>query len=85
MQEWRLASTDQGIYNPYLKSNIINLGQITEEGSKMELASSFLKMFNKKGALLMKVKRSHNRPYKILLETNQPTSLLMALVDLASL
>ena len=49
----------------------------------MELASLFLKMFDRNGTLLMKVKRSHNRLYRILLETNQPTSLLTKLADLA--
>ena len=49
---------------------------MTEEGSKMELVGSFLKMFDKNGTLLMKIKRSHNRLYRILLETSQPISLL---------
>ena len=68
-------------YIPNLKSNIINLSQMTEDGSRVELAGSFLKMFDKNGTLLMKVKQSHNRLYRILLETSQSTSLLMKLVD----
>ena len=70
-------------YIPNLKCNIISLSQITEEGSKGNLAGSFLNMFDINGSLLMKVKRSHNRLYKILLETNQPTSLLTALANQA--
>ena len=47
----------------------------------MELASSSLKMFDRNGTLLMKVKQSHNRLYRIVLETSQPTSLLMKLAE----
>ena len=43
-------------YIPNLKINTISLGQMTEEGSRVELPDSFLKMFEKNGILLMKVK-----------------------------
>ena len=46
-------------YIPNLKSNIISLGQMTEEGNRVELAGSFLEMFDINGTLLMKIKRSH--------------------------
>ena len=70
LKERRSTFTDQGILYLTLKSNIISLGQMTEEGSIVELAGTFLRMFYRNGALLMKVKRSHNRQYKILLETS---------------
>ena len=68
-------------YIPNLKSNI-SLGQMTKEGSRVELAGSFLKMFDRKETL-MNVKWSHNHLYKILLETSQHISLLSALSNLA--
>ena len=52
-----------------------------EEGSRVELAGSFLMIFDRNGTLLMKVKRLHNSLYKILLETSQPTFLLTTLAN----
>ena len=70
-------------YIPKLESNIISLGQMTEVGNTVVLAGSYLKMWNSSGALLMKVKRTPNRLYKLLLEIGQPVCLMASLADLA--
>ena len=43
-------------YISNLKSNFVSLDQIMEEDSRVELVESLLKMFDRNGALLMKVK-----------------------------
>ena len=39
-----------------LKSNIISLGKMTEEGSGVKIVGLILKIYDQNGALLMKVK-----------------------------
>lgn len=58
----------QVYYIPSLRSNIISLGQLSEEGYKIMLSGEFLWIRDKKERLIMKVKRSFNRLYKIILE-----------------
>ena len=55
-------------YIPSLCNNIISLGQLSEEGDKITLNGDMLWVHDKQGKLLMKVKRSVNRLYKIILE-----------------
>ncbi|XP_076883685.1 uncharacterized protein LOC143532543 [Bidens hawaiensis] len=52
-------------YIPELKSNIISLGQATESGCDIRMKHDLLTMYDENGRLLMKVKRSKNRLYKI--------------------
>lgn len=59
-------------YIPSLCSNIIILSQIAEDGSEIVMANRFLKIYDRNGALLMKVRRTANRLYKIHLETCRP-------------
>lgn len=61
---------------PTLRNNIISLGQLSEEGSKVVLKGEYLWIYEKEGRLLMKVKRSKNRLYKIILEENKGLCLL---------
>lgn len=61
---------------PTLRSNIISLGQMSEQGNKVVLQGEFLWVHDNNERLLMKVKRSHNRLYQILLEESQNTCLL---------
>ena len=61
---------------PTLCNNIISLGQFSENGYKVVLSGSFLWVHDKQGRLLMKVKRSTNRLYKIVLESSKPTCLM---------
>lgn len=55
-------------YIPCLCNNIISLGQMSEEGNKVVMHGDLLWVYEKDGRALMKVKRSVNRLYKIMLE-----------------
>lgn len=61
---------------PSLCSNIISLGQLAETGDEILMKGSFLWVRDKTGRLLMKVKRSPNRLYKIILNEAKPKCLL---------
>lgn len=63
-------------YIPTLHSNIISLGQLSEEGNKIVMNGTHLWVYEKQGGLLMKVKRSSNRLYKLIIENVEPTCLL---------
>lgn len=63
-------------YIPSLCNNIISLGQLSEKGNSVILKGDFLWIRDSKGELVMKVKRSANRLYKIILENNDAMSLL---------
>ena len=51
-------------YIPTLRSNIISLGQLSEEGNRVVLNGESLWVYDSCGRLLMHVKRSTNRLYK---------------------
>lgn len=51
-------------YIPTLRNNIISLGQMSEEGSKVVLKGEFLWVYDEQERILKKVKRSSNRLYK---------------------
>ncbi|CAH9074982.1 unnamed protein product [Cuscuta epithymum] len=70
-------------YIPSLCSNIISLGQLSEDGNKIVLHGTFLWIHDRFGKLLMKVKRTQNRLYKVLLETTQPVCLTASTHDLS--
>lgn len=55
-------------YIPTLCSNIKSLGQLSEEGNKVVLNGNHLWVYEEQGNLLMKVKRSSNRLYKLLID-----------------
>lgn len=59
-------------YIPTLCNNILSLGQLSEDGRRVVMEEDQLRVYNKKGALLMRVQRSANRFYKISLEESQP-------------
>lgn len=60
-------------YIPSLCNNVISIGQLSEEGNKVVFSGEFVWVYDKQGKLLMKVKRSVNRLYKIILECSKPT------------
>ena len=66
----------QVYYIPSLRNNIISLGQLSEEGNKVVLQGEYLWVHDKQGKLLMKVKRTANRLYKINIEESRSTCLL---------
>ncbi|KAD7117350.1 hypothetical protein E3N88_04618 [Mikania micrantha] len=53
---------------PRLCNNILSLGQLTEAGNKVVMDGPMLWVYDKQGNLLMKVFRSQNRLYKVMLE-----------------
>ncbi|MDV3180573.1 MAG: hypothetical protein Q8829_02740 [Candidatus Phytoplasma australasiaticum] len=68
---------------PSLRSNIISIGQLTEEGSKVVIRGEYMWIFDKNERLLMKVKRLQNRLYKLIIETEN-YKCLMTKVDQVS-
>ena len=63
-------------YIPSLCNNIISLGQLSEEGYMITLSGVLLWVRDNKGVLIMKVKRSTNRLYKIILQNSEQKCLL---------
>ena len=63
-------------YIPSLCSNIISLGQLSEEGYRITLSGDLLWVRDDKGELIMKVKRSMNRLYKVILHNSEQKCLL---------
>ncbi|KAJ0703081.1 putative RNA-directed DNA polymerase [Helianthus annuus] len=60
---------------PALTSNILSLGQMTEEGYDISMQRQFLKVRDEQGRLVMNVQRSANRLYKIELHHAKPVCL----------
>lgn len=71
-------------YIPTLRNNIISLGQLTEEGNRIAIKGELLWIYDSCNTLLMKVKRSQNRLYKMIINNVQPTCLLAKKVELES-
>lgn len=61
---------------PTLSNNIISLGQLSEDGNKVVLSGEYLWVYDTNGKLLMKVKKSPNRLYKIIIEESGAECLL---------
>lgn len=67
----------QGVYYiPTLRSNIISLGQLSEEGNRVVMNGDNLWIYDSCGRLLIQVKRSVNRLYKIRIQEAQQHCLL---------
>lgn len=56
------------LYIPTLCSNILSLRQMSEQGNRVVLQGEHLWVYDSDERLLMKVKRSENRLYKIMLK-----------------
>lgn len=63
-------------YIPELQNNIISLGQLSESGNEVVMKGEYMWIYDDQRRLLMKVKRSGNRLYKILLETAHSACLM---------
>lgn len=70
-------------YIPSLRSNIISLGQLDENGCQVLIEQGVLRVRDPGKDLLVKVKRSQNRLYKINLTIAQPISFLARTDDVA--
>lgn len=72
-------------YIPSLRNNIINLGQLSEEGNRVVLKGDFLWDYDKQERLLMKVKRSSIRLYKLIIESSRHVCLLSKAEEVSKL
>lgn len=63
-------------YIPALRSNIISLGQLSEDGYKIVLKGENLWVYDTQNDLLMKVKRSLNRLYKLIIYSREDKCLM---------
>ncbi|XP_074363905.1 uncharacterized protein LOC141704579, partial [Apium graveolens] len=63
-------------YIPSLRSNIISLGQLAEEGYNVMIRGEFLWVRDLQGNLLMKVKRFMNRLYKMIIYSGDAKCLI---------
>lgn len=70
---------------PSLRNNIVSLGQLSEDGNRVVLRGEFLWVFDKEECLLMKVKRSSNRLYKIIIETDKRVCLMSKVKEVSKL
>ncbi|KAK9063254.1 hypothetical protein SSX86_017124 [Deinandra increscens subsp. villosa] len=63
-------------YIPNLKNNILSLGQATENGCEVKMKQDKLWLNDRDGNLILRVKRSPNRLYKVNLRTGSPKCFL---------
>jgi transposase InsO family protein len=63
-------------YIPKLENNIISLGQLEEQGCRIEMVNGGLIVFDTAGQMLIKVKRTINRLYVLNIELAKPVCLL---------
>lgn len=68
-------------YIPHLKSNIVSLGQLDENGCKVIIEDGHLYIFDRQQRLLTKVKKSGNQLYKMNLNMAEPICLLGAIKE----
>ncbi|KAD5961432.1 hypothetical protein E3N88_12905 [Mikania micrantha] len=68
-------------YIPALRSNVISLGQLTEDGYEIAMKGEFLKLHDEKGKLVMKVQRSINKLYRISLMVGKQECLTLNMED----
>ncbi|KAJ9542210.1 LOW QUALITY PROTEIN: hypothetical protein OSB04_028716 [Centaurea solstitialis] len=80
-EEQRVIS--QVYYIPNLKSNILSLGQLTENGCKVVMEDDLLLLYDSSNDILLKVTRSKNRLYKASLRIGKPVCLFANLHDKA--
>ena len=68
-----------------LRSTIISRGQLSEEGNKVVMYGDYLTVYDKVGLLLIKVKRSPNHLYKIIIEESDSVCLLTRVEEVTML
>lgn len=61
---------------PNLCNNIISLGQLTENGSRVVIRGEYLWVYDNNNELLLQVKRSGNRLYKMIVQETRGACLL---------
>ncbi|KAD4982647.1 hypothetical protein E3N88_19318 [Mikania micrantha] len=68
-------------YIPDLRTNIISLGQTSENGCETRIKDDYLILLDNSGKLLMRVPRTKNRLYKVQLKPGSPECLQVKLED----
>jgi hypothetical protein len=62
-----------GVYLiPRLTANILSLGQLEEDGHKIMLHAEFLRIWDRRGCMVAKIRRGVNRLYVLHLDINKP-------------
>ena len=64
------------LYLPDLKTNILSLGKLDEQGCKTFLSSGFLTVHDKSGRLLTKTKKTLGNMYKMMININERCNLV---------
>ena len=64
------------LYLPDLKTNILSLGKLDEQGCKTFLSSGFLTVHDKSGRLLTKTKKTSGNMYKMMININERCNLV---------
>ena len=64
------------LYLPDLKTNILSLGKLDEQGCKTFLRSGFLTVHDKSGRLLTKTKKTSGNMYKMMININERCNLV---------
>ena len=62
-------------YIPQLRSNIVSLGQLDENGCHVAIRGGFLRLWDRRQRLLAKVPRARNRMYVVTLDIAKPVCL----------
>lgn len=70
---------------PNLCSNIISIGQLAKEGKRVTIRGEYMWVFDKQEHFLMKIKRSQNRLYKLLIESENRVCMLSSLDNVSKL
>ncbi|KAK3125062.1 hypothetical protein QOZ80_7BG0599500 [Eleusine coracana subsp. coracana] len=70
-------------YIPQLKNNIVSVGQLDENGAKVEIKDSTLWIWDRSQKLLARIERGCNRLYVMLLDITQPLCLAARRDDVA--
>lgn len=74
------ALTD-AYYIPRLRSNIVSLGQLDENGCHVDIRYGILKLFDRQQRLLARVPRARNRLYVVALDIAKPVCLAAVHTD----
>lgn len=72
-------------YIPSLQTNIVSIGQLSEEGNRVVIKGEYLWAFDQHERLLMKVRRSQNRLYRLMIETSGKKCLMTKLDEVSRL
>ncbi|CAH9140422.1 unnamed protein product [Cuscuta epithymum] len=70
-------------YIPKLKSNIISLGQLDENGNRVVIKEGHLRVYDYNNRLMFKVKRQGNRLFVAKLQIAQKVCLMLSMTDKA--